>query len=358
MIKKSKFIIVSYIIISFLFWYSIGLPVMKGEIDFKFYSDSKTYETLALATDDVTTLVRVSGNQVGPVLISKYMGPLNYTGMFLLQLLVFLVSIRMMLKDLNVKKSSFLILLFINPVTFSSLFAINKEIFSFLTLACTIRFLERGTYKWMLYAFILSLIVRWQLSLFLIIITLTFSPINFLHKRKWLYIILFLLGISMVLYVTRDTLLGQVFTKYEANILENSTKGSTGLFDRIMIIQDEYGYIFAFIPKLLHLMVGMTTRFLHVLNPDPVEMYNDVVLYWMGPINLFLLFTIFRKRLFSLNEPYIFISLIYAGIFAITPIYNIRYFYPVGIFLSIVVCRKKVYDKMVIKKAGLRLFSK
>jgi len=344
MIKKSTFVIFVYIVLAFLFWYSIGLPVMRGEIDFKFYSDSKTYEWLALSTHDVTSLIRVSGNQVGPVLITKYVGPLNYTGMFILQLLVFLVAIRMMLKDLDVRKSSFLILLFINPVTFSSLFAINKEVFSFLTIACTIRFIERGKYKWMFYALILSLIVRWQLSLFLIVIMLTFSPINFLYKRKWLYFVLFLIGISALLHITRDTLLGDVFAVYEANILKNSAKGSTGLFDKIMIIQDKFGYIVAFVPKLLHLLIGMTTRISHVFNPDPVEMYNDVVLYWMGPINMFLLFTIFRKHLFTLKEPYIFIALIYACIFAITPIYNIRYFYPVGIFLTIVICKNRMLN--------------
>lgn len=339
MTKKTTFLIWIYIISCFIFWFTFGLPVMKGEVDFKFYSDSRTYEELALTTDDVTSLIRISGNQVGPVLICKFLGPTNYTAIFILNLLIFLISIKLMLKDSEIYGSSFLIFMFINTVTFTSIFAINKEIFSFLVIALVVRYIITKDYYWIFFAFIISLIVRWQLSLFLIIVAVTFSPLNFLNKRRVLYIFILLIGITGVLFYTRETLLGQVFLVYELSKLDKV--GGVGSFDTLMDIQNNYGYIFAFVPKALHLLVGFTTRFRHFLNPDPPEMYNDVVLYWMGPINLFVLITIFRKRLFNINNNYVFIALIYLIIFSITPIYNIRYFYPISILLSFVIFNRE-----------------
>jgi len=343
MIKKTTFLIGIYIVISFMFWFSLGLPIMEGDIDFKFYSDSKTYEELALTTDNVMDLIRVSGNQIGPVFICKLIGPTNYTSIFLVNFIVFLIAIKLFLRNENLYRSSFLILIFINPVTFSSLFAINKEIFLFLTLAFLVRFIETKKSRWILLAFVVSLIVRWQLSLFYIVVWLTFSQLNFLKRRRWLYISLFLFAVSAVLSYTRDTIFAEVFYVYEQSKIDKV--GGVGLFDKIMGIQDNYGYFFAFVPKVLHLLLGMTTRLGHVFNPDPVEMYNDVVLYWMGPINFFLLTMIFWKRRFKIKDPYVFLALIYTIIFAITPIYNIRYFYPVGILLSFVVFKKQEIEE-------------
>ena len=345
-IKKTTFLIGIYIIISFAFWFSLGLPVMRGDVDFKFYSDSKTYEDLALTTDNVMDLIRVSGNEIGPVFICKLIGPTNYTSIFLVNFIVFLFAIKLFLRNDNLYKSSFLVLIFLNPVTFSSLFAINKEIFLFLTIAFLVRFIETKNGRWILMAFIVSLIVRWQLSLFYIIVWLTFSPLNFLKRRRWLYIALFLFAISAVLSYTRDTIFEEVFYVYEQSKI--GKVATVGLYDKIMDIEYSYGYFFAFAPKVLHLLLGMTTRISHVFNPDPVEMYNDVVLYWMGPINLFLLMMIFWRHLFKIKDTYVFLALIYMIIFAITPIYNIRYFYPVGILLSFVVFKKNKSEVIVI----------
>ncbi|WP_291857677.1 hypothetical protein [Marinilabilia sp.] len=343
MVKKATFIIFIYVLLVFAFWIFIGSPVMNGDINFKFYSDSRTYERLALSTNNLFNLLRVSGNQIGPVFIAKLIGPENYTGIFLLNFAVLMLAIKFFLKNDRLQKDLFLILILFNPITFTSIFSINKEIFLFLSLSFLVRFVEDKKYKWIIFAVVLSLIIRWQLTLFFLVVFGIASPINFLRNRKFLFFFLFLGAISFVLSVTRNTIFGDVFYVYEQAISDKV--GGPGLFDKIMDIQDSYGYVVAFVPKAFHLLVGMTKRVNHLFNPDPVEMYNDVVLFWLGPINLFLLVVFFYRRLFSLKDPLVFLSLIYISIFAITPIYNIRYFYPVTIFLSYIISRKRESNK-------------
>lgn len=344
MIKKSSFLLSIYILLAILFWFSVGLFVLKGEVNFKFYSDSKVYEEIALRVNDASELIRFSGNEAGMVFLLKILGPENYSLIFLMNMLVFLLSIKIYFLNENIRRFKFLILIFLSPILFSSLFAINKEIFIFLDIALLLRYIYTRNKWWILCAILISVITRWQMTVFLILVPLILKYSKLFKNRRYLYFFLFLISISIVLFYIRNTILSGVFDKFERNMDKHS--GGTGLFYVWMNIQDSYGYIFAFIPKVLHLLVGQMTRIAHVFNPDPKEMYNDIILFWQGPLNAYLIFSIFKRNLFDIRNDIIFIILIYIAIFGMTPIYNVRYFYAATTMLSYVLCLSpsKIYN--------------
>ena len=303
-VNRAWIFFIIYIVISFFFFLWVALPVLKEELDFQFYADSKTYEKIAL-NDSESNLVQVGLNALGPVSILKLLGPQSYFLIYLFNISLFIASLYYISRNPALNKKLFFLLVMASPISFTSLFSVNKEIISLLCLALLIFFKDKLNIWKIGLLLIISYLIRWQFTLFILVFLLIDSPVNCFREKRRFSFLLMLISISVKI---------------------------------LMDIQQQYGYFIAFIPKTLHLLVGMSSRYKFIF--DFTDVYNNFILYWQGPLNALLLFWAFNKKMFNFDNDIFYMLLIYCVIFAITPIYAIRYFYPVYILLAYLVSLK------------------
>lgn len=334
-IRKYWLYLIPYFFLVFLFFISIAYPVLNNEMDFQFYSDSKTYEDEAKYYS--RDLVAVSGNFFGPILILRLLGPNNYIGVFFVNIIIFFLSLYFFTRDYKLKLKIFLPLLLLNPITFSSIMSINKEIISLLFLSILVYNHNRKKIIFIILLIIISWFVRWQLTLFYITYLFACSKLLFI-KNRLTVVILLLVCISVILYLF-GYILDDVFSRYE---LFKDNYDGIGTFNTIMNIQYQYGYIFAFPLKALHLMLGMLIRYKTIF--DFSDVYNNFILYIQCIFNAIVLFKVFYRKLYYFKYDWFYISIIYCAVFSITPIYNSRYLYPAFILLSYLLAYETSYN--------------
>lgn len=345
-IKGGWILVVTYLFLAFLFFITIGLDVLEEKATFQFYSDSKVWEEEALYPqfEDATA---INHNTYGPVTILNILGPRNYWGIFAFNIIVFIISLYLIAdnKEFKVNKLFFLVLL--SPITFTSLLSINKEIFSLITTALIIY--NHNKKKLLLIPLIIfvSYMSRWQFTLFYFVYLFTFSKFNFLKEKRFPFFLVLLSGITIMLFLLRNTLLYEVFSVYERVVDTNYEGGGT--FRNLMTIQDKFGYIFAFIPKTLLILVANIRRYDKFF--DFSDAYNNVILFLQTLYHIYILFLCYKHYIFKFRNTFFYLALIYFAIFCITPVYNPRYFYPALLFLCCELAKKRkktnqiVYDK-------------
>jgi len=342
--KKIYFQIAVYLLIATFFFIVVALDVLNGKLEFQFYSDTATWIDEAIYGGHGDDLTMLNRNELGPVTILRWLGPKNYWAMFLFNVIVFLLSLYILSKDkdLNIKTMSFYIM--ISPITFSSLLSANKEIFA-LICTCLIIYNHKAKNIFLVFLIlVLSYMARWQYTLFYIIYLLLFSKLNFI-KSRLLSITLLLLGATVGLLIFQYTLLGDVFLKYtfEREMFGDNYEGA-GTYLKLLEIQSTYGYIFAFIPKTLLILVARIKMYDHIF--DFSDAYNNTVLFFQTVLHIFVIYKCYVNKVYSLEKnTFLYIAIIYFVVFGMTPIFNPRYFYPAIIFICYELSRKKVVKK-------------
>ena len=232
----------------------------------------------------------------------------------------------------------------ISPITFSSLLSANKEIFA-LICTCLIIYNHKVKNTFLVFLIlVLSYMARWQYTLFYIIYLLLFSKLNFI-KSRLLSITLLLLGATVGLLIFQYTLLGDVFLKYtfEREMFGDNYEGA-GTYLKLLEIQSTYGYIFAFIPKTLLILVARIKMYDHIF--DFSDAYNNTVLFFQTVLHIFVIYKCYVNKVYILEKnTFFYIAIIYFVIFGMTPIFNPRYFYPAIIFICYEFSRKKTVTK-------------
>ena len=329
-LRQHEALVVVYLILALIFFIMVALPVMNGTMDFQFYSDSKTYQLEAEGSLERNAFFDIGNNTIGPVQILLLLGPRNYFLIFLFNIFLFFISIRYLSASSKfIDKKRLCILMLLSPVTFTSLMSINKEMIAFLCVALIIYNHTRKKIGIELLLIPLTYLVRWQFTGFYIFYLLLFSKINFLKKYRFVVLVILLLGITGILFVTRDTLLEMIFSRYD-NTVDSWDEGR-GTFAMVQSIQDNYGYIFAFIPKVLLLLGSMVSRYAVIF--DFSDAYNNFILFFQTIWNILILYLTYKKKCMNFQNDYFYIALVYCAIYAITPIFNTRYFYPAMLFL-------------------------
>lgn len=327
-LRQHEALVVVYLILALIFFIMVALPVMNGTMDFQFYSDSKTYQLEAEGNLERNAFFDIGNNTIGPVQILLLLGPQNYFLIFLFNILLFILSIKYLSASSKfVDKKRLFLLMLLSPITFTSLMSINKEMIAFFCVALIIYNHSRKKIGIELALFPLTYMVRWQFTGFYIIYLLLFSKINFLKKYRFVFFIILLLGITGILFITRDTLLERIFTRYDNDTWDEGN----GTFAIVQSIQDNYGYIVAFIPKVLLLLGGMISRYALVF--DFSDAYNNFILFFQTIWNLVILYLAYKKKCLDFHNDYFYIAIVYCAIYAITPIFSTRYFYPGMLFL-------------------------
>lgn len=344
-IKKSTIYMSIYALLAIMFFFVFGQDALDGVIDFQFYADSLTYEKAYLESSfsSVSEMVSVGNNYLGPLLLLEAVDGSRFLVM-LVNIFILFWSIRLVGKGNEPTRLGLTVfLLFLSPITFFSLISINKEIISMLAMAFMVTWVRKKQLGYLVLCLICSFFVRWQFTLFVVLVFLTFSPINFLRNRRGWYVATLLLGLSLMYWLMLGFFSG-ITDIAEMGGMENE---GSGLYTQFIQLQNQGLYFLVFVPKALHAMYGLIFKADHLLSP--VDLYNDFVVT-SHCIAAFLVFClVLLKGRLRLSDDLVFLAVIYCAVFVLSPIYAPRYFYPVFFLLCLVLSRSPSKPSVVTK---------
>lgn len=344
LVRKSTLLLAFFSLSSVVFYIFLGRHALAGDIDFQFYADSLSYERIYrdLNLNSLSDLVTFNANFLGPILIlDLFSGSREWVlffNLFVLFLVVWIVRAR-----LELNASTFLLLFFLSPLTFSSLQSVNKEILSILCVALVVAWSVRRNAAYLLFALLCSVLVRWQLSLFVVAVFISLSGLNPLRRSRYIYIFLVLVFVSCIY-----PMVSGYFERVNEIAGDGSLSGGgSGLYSLFNSLQQSGAYFLVFVPKALQAMYGMVFKLGDALNPDAGLFYNRVMvtLHCVVAFLLFL-YTLVKRRL-RMSDDFVFIAVVYCVIFVLSPIYAPRYFYPVYFLLCLVNARAVKADSNI-----------
>lgn len=312
-----------------VFMYFIGQDALVGRNSFQFFADSNTYHDIYsgyMSTPD--GFIDVSYNFLGPLLILTMLGG-NVYFVVIINIVIFIISIIIICRVLDLNPLYASAVQFISPLTVFSLLSVNKEILIFPVLALLLSAYRSHSILAIVSAILVSLLARWQLTVFCI----TLTGIFFVRKKNpYLILIVLLLAISTAYY------LAQGFIEPVLRSVELSTSmyvEGSGLFEALNAMQDKGLYFLAAPAKSAHLMFALGLNLKNIVNP--IIVYNDQIIGSFCLMNIVLISILIIKRRISPRNDLMMISFVYFVVFALTPVYAPRYFYPVTVLWGLVI---------------------
>lgn len=305
-----------------LFLLLIGEDALRSNHPFQFFADSITY--IATYEGNLETsegkLVGVDSNYLGPLTLLRLLGGNNYLVMFV-NVFMFTHSVIHVCKLLNLNSLRVGTLLLLSPITISSLLAVNKEIFIFPFIAFALDGYMRRRVVSVLIALGFSILVRWQLMGFSIMI-FGISRIRVV-KSRMLVLLVVLFGISAV-YLAISEIITPILA-YVENSIDTYDEGGSGLFEAVLDYQNKGLYFLVFPVKALHLLFGMGLKINKIFFPSAI--YNDFFVGGHCLVALVVFIKLLRKKLLSLDSDLVFLSLLFLVVFCITPVFAPRYLF-------------------------------
>lgn len=322
------------------FLYFVGIDALEGRNEFEFFADSESYHEAAAAGLPLTQTIAIGGNLLGPLLILRLTGS-NYYLVMLANLVLMYIAVRIMSESLGVNPFKLLMVLLLNPMTLSSLMSVNKEIISIVVLALVIRSFKSRSMLALVLALPLSLMVRWQLTLFVFAMLGVVSAWNPLRPHRWLTYIASLLLLSIV-YIKMAQIFEGIQENFDSGVAEYE---GSGFFEFLVRLQGQGLYWLVFPIKVAHLLFGLGVRFDRLINP--VVFYNDVFQVLHSTATLLMFFALLRSGRARLSNDLVYISAIYVLVFAMTPIYASRYFYLVYVLWALAILSPNPFPRVL-----------
>lgn len=331
-ISLSYSILAMYCVMAVVLFFSYGLPSLEGQISQQLYSDTITYEEAAHSSALDDELVSIGGNYLGPVLV-LWLFDFNRILIHLFNLSILFFSAVIAFRHLNIDRSIFLVAILTSPLLFFSTFGVNKEIFLLPLSVCLLVYFQNRRLIWLALSLFLAFFARWQLVLFVLLVFLATSKITpFSKKRGW--ILIGLIGLLSIIY---PFLASEIFTSIEQISIEGAEdevgSQASGVYPKMQEIQRSYGYFLVVIPKTMQLLIGFLGRF--SIESIELDFWNNFVIMAECLHNLFLLGFVFIFRKLDLSDDHFFLICFFAAVFALTPVFAPRYFFPIGIWLAL-----------------------
>jgi hypothetical protein len=326
-IKKGNFslIVLSFVfgLMGLVFLYFVGNSQLEEVFpSFQFFADSNTYIKTYRGEGDEGAFVRVDGNYLGPLAILNIFQGNNYLIM-IFNVLIFACSVAQIAKLLKLNSFYITILLLVSPLTISNLLSVNKEVFLFPFLALALSAYLRKSLMLCLLALSISVLVRWQLTVFYIVLLLIIIGRRSELLTRFNLLLLMLAALSIA-YVVISPIIQPVLAYVQLSI-DDYQDGGSGLFERVLELQNGGYYIFVFPIKALHLLFGMGLQFDKIFSP--VNLYNDFFVAGHCAVTLMAFTFLAFKGKISLKSDLLFVSAIFLTVFCVTPIFAPRYLY-------------------------------
>lgn len=332
-------ILSAYFLISFIFFIYVAGPALMGETDFRVWADADLYEVAADLYYEMSELTRIDANRFGPVMIINLLDN-NYFYIYLFNCLILLVSFYMINSTGDINGSKLLFYLLINPMLFISLMSVNKEILSLLFVALLLSYLNNHQMKYLFFCLMISFLVRWQLTLFLLIYLLLISPLLKMNTNRLKALSIFIICTSVV-YAIASAQFQLVMDAaiYYADI----DTGGSGLFMRLNELQIKYGYFVVFIPKIFQNLFGGITRISQIF--DWSDFYNNFIVVCQSLLFAAIALLLVMKKKINIQNDVFYLSIVYCVLFSITPFVQTRYFFIVYVTFAVLLSEKNILWK-------------
>jgi hypothetical protein len=344
-ILRSTWRLSLYILASLGAFLLVALPVLRGEMRLEFYVDTDTYEPLARTMPLTFDLISVGVNLFGPLLVLKMLGGDRFL-VYLFNVACLTTAFAVVVRTFPLNRLQFLFYLMLTPLMFTSLLSINKEIVAVTAIAFFAAYYHSGRRWQLIVGLIASFLVRWQMTLFMLTFMVMASPVNPFRRRRVLSVLLLTVAISVV-YVHNYSLF-QHLDRIALLGAQEYTEGS-GLYGYFLAVQNYYGYVLVFLPKTLHQMVGLLTRVDKVAEVE--HFFNNDVMFFHSVASLILLVVAAWRRRIRLDLDPVYIAVVYAAVFALSPIFSPRYFLPIYVLLAIAVALRGNPDAVWSRRA-------
>jgi hypothetical protein len=314
----------------------VALPALRGDIHLEFYVDTDVYEPLARTMPLSFDLISVGANLFGPLFVLKMLGGDRFL-IYLFNVACLTAAFAVVVRTFPVNRLQFLFYLMLTPLMFTSLLSINKEIVAVAAIAFFAAYYRSGRRWQLVVGLIASFLVRWQMTLFMLTFMAMASPLNPWRRRRLLSVTLLTVAISVVYVLNLDTF--QRIDRIAVLAAQEAVEGS-GLYGVFQSVQNHYGYFLVFIPKTLHQMVGPISR---VGKVTEVEHFfnNDVIFSHCVATTILLLVAVWRRRIRLGLDP-IYIAVVYAAVFGLSPVFSPRYFLPIYVLVAIALSLRRV----------------
>ena len=336
-------ILIVYSVIASILFFQYGLPSLEGKIPQQMYADSVTYEEAADALGPDDRLITIGGNYLGPLLVLRFFD-FSRIAIHFFNLSIIFSSVLVAFRHLNVNRGIFLLAVLSSPLLLFSTFGVNKEIFLLPLSVCLAVFLQRRKAIWLVLAIITALFVRWQMVLFVLLVFSVTSKMNIFHAKRWTI----LLVLTVAIAIAYPTLVSGPLEAIEQISVEGAQDElgteASGVYPRMQEIQRSYGYVLVVIPKTTQLLIGLLSRF--SLAGIEVDFWNNLVIMSQSLHNLLLIVVAFVHRRFTFSEDYFFLICTFAIMFAVTPVFAPRYFYPIAVWLALWLASKDAVSRM------------
>lgn len=327
--------LICFALLGAVFLMLVGVDALEWRHPFQFFADSATYHEAARGglahVSSLREMVGVAGNFLGPVMLLRAVGE-NYYLVMVVNIAIMMLAIASLARTLDLDALKLLVLLLINPITVSSLLSVNKEIISVVVLACFLHGVKTRSTLTLLAALCAAVLVRWQLTMVLLVVLAMNARVNPLRHARGTSLVLLLVGLS-VAYLAAGSALQGVRESFAAAAAQYE---GSGLYTWLVGLQDRGWYWAIFPLKAAHLLFGLGLRFDRLF--APTDIYNDIWQLLHSTAMLVLFVVLVARRRFHLRNDYVYISLIYIAIIALTPIYTPRYFFPVYVLWALAAC--------------------
>jgi Glycosyl transferase family 2 len=311
-------------------------PALDNKLPYTAWADTTVYLEYARSEVD-TDLLSLHGNYVGPVLLIRALEFNNLAVVFVNSALL-LVCFAYTTRRLPVRPGLFAFCLAINPMTFASLLALNKEIVALagmLVFACYLRDRRPAAF---IVAVALSLFARWHQALLMVMFAaLSWRGFPWRRRAAFWGIAAVLIGVTIVSPLISFDVFGVSTT------LAAQQERAGGLLRQLNDLQRSFGYVLVVFPKVVINWFGNLARVHDVFDPgpdfDPLNLYNYAVVgHQVSMLALFLF--ILAKGRFRLRYPLVGFAVFYSVAFAANLLIQYRYFYPVyGLFCLVAAAR-------------------
>lgn len=321
-----------------VFLHRVGIDALDGFNELQFFADSQTYHSFARGDlprfNGLRDAIGVGSNLLGPLLILGLAGD-NYYAVLAFNAVLFFVAVLAIARAAGVDPFHLALLLVVNPLTISSLLSINKEIIGLAFLAVLLNALRARSLPLLALAFVVALLVRWQLSLFVLVLAGCLLVAGRDGVRRAWCLVGAVLAFS-VMYVAMAGVFSGVQNNFESAALDYQ---GSGVFTS-MVEWQKLGLYWAVFPiKALHLMFALGLRLDRLL--QPASMYNEVWQLLHSTALLALSVAALALGRLRLRNDLVFIAAVYLVVFVVTPIFAPRYLYPVYVLLAVALLRPR-----------------
>jgi hypothetical protein len=329
---------IAYALVCALIFFQWVNPSLQGQTSQRIAADSSTYlymaDVLREGRNDpfvLGALASFPNTLWMPVFVALLLK--NTVVIALVNVFVFLVSIRLFKLSSEFNVGLFVALLLINPTTMVSLLSVNKEIIDLFVVALFCYSLTSKR-KWALCAaLIIALLNRYEVCFTMILFLFIRSRLNPLRRRR----LLTLFGLVVLISFCLPLLAGRsLATRFE----EASSGGMIAFLDSLEM---HYLYFIAVIPKILEGMFGELLNVSRWTQYSTDDLANSYILVFNNVAALVTLLILGWKRNLKLSSDWVYFALLGCIIMSLSLVVQPRYFY----YCYVLFCFQAAHPRML-----------